>query len=62
MIIFYVVVVDTTALEEEPYSIFKDLKLKNANRLISVQLNINSIRNKFEQLTNIEILVITEIK
>ena len=48
-------------------SILKSIRLTNANRLIIAQLNINSIRNKFDALkTNIsgkiDILVITESK
>ena len=45
----------------------KKLKLKNINRLIIGHLNINSLRNKFEDLKmlckdNIDILVLTETK
>ena len=35
---------DIVIFDEEPYSILKDLKLKNVNRIICAQLNINSIR------------------
>ena len=46
---------------------FKNLRLANVNRLICTQLNINSIRNKFESLkeivsTNFDILFICETK
>ena len=52
----------------EPLSameILKNLKLKNVNRLVVGQLNINSISGKFDLLKevikdNIDILVITE--
>ena len=52
---------------DDPYYVLKDLKLRNANRIICAQLNINSIRNKYDQLKsmitgNIDILVITETK
>ena len=45
----------------------KKLQLKNANRLVTGHLNINSLPNKFDQLELIlkkksDILVITEIK
>ena len=51
----------------DPKEIFKNLKLKNVNRLICAQLNINSIGNKFDSLVNIinnniDILMISEIK
>ena len=47
--------------------ILKDIKIKNINRLVIGQININSLRNKFESLKlifkgNIDILVITETK
>ena len=50
-----------------PKDILKNIRIKNLNRLIIAQLNINSIRNKFEPLQelikeNIDILVITESK
>ena len=53
--------------EDDPLQILKKLKIKNLNRLIIGQLNINSIRNKFESLKllikgNIDILIITESK
>ena len=50
-----------------PIEILKKLKMKNISRTLIAQLNVNSIRNKFEQLKlivnkNIDILVITETK
>ena len=50
-----------------PLNTLKKLKISNPNRLIIGQLNINSLRNKFECLKlfvkgNIDILVITESK
>ena len=50
-----------------PYQILKQIKRKNENRLIIGQININSLRNKFQSLEtlikgNIDILVITESK
>ena len=41
---------DCTQNLEEPLSIFKELRLKNPNRILIAYLNINSIRNKFEEL------------
>ena len=45
----------------------KNIRLKNANNIIIAQINTNSIRNKFELLSNyvsgnIDILIIMEIK
>ena len=45
----------------------KDIRLSNVNRLVIAQFNINSLRNKFEALTEIgsdtiDILVLTETK
>ena len=52
---------------EEPLSIFKELRLKNPNRIIIGHLNINSIRNKFEELKllvkdSLDLIIITETK
>ena len=51
----------------DPKEILKNLRLKNVNRLICAQLNINSLRTKFESLVNIinnniDILMISETK
>ena len=51
----------------DPKEILKNLRLKKVNRLICAQLNINSLRNKFESLiniinNNIDILMISETK
>ena len=45
----------------------KNLKIKNSNRLVFGNLNINTINNKFEQLkhiikNNVDVLVVTETK
>ena len=45
----------------------KNIRLKNVNNIIIAQININSIRNKFDLLShyvcgNIDILIITETK
>ena len=53
--------------EKDPQSFLKDIRINNINRLIIGQLNINSLRNKFEQLStmisgNIDILMISETK
>ena len=37
----------------DPKEILKNLKLKNINRLICAQLNVNSIGIKFDSLVNI---------
>ena len=51
----------------DPKEILKNLRLKTVKRLICAQLNINSLRNKFESLINIinnsiDILIISETK
>ena len=51
----------------DPKEILKNLRLKNVNRLRCAQLNINSLRKKFESLiniinNNIDILMISETK
>ena len=50
-----------------PQNILKKIGLKNLNRLIFAQLNINSIRNKFDSLVtivkkNIDVFLISETK
>ena len=50
-----------------PFEKLKNTRLKILNRLIIVQLNINSLRNKFESLVqmlhnNLDILLISETK
>ena len=55
---------DEISMESSPYSILKDLRLKNINRVIVGHININSMRNKFHMLydmirENIEILLIS---
>ena len=39
-----------TAQIGDPKEILKNMRLQNVNRLICVQLNINSIRNRFDSL------------
>ena len=59
---------DKVATEEEDVrSILGSLKLRNVNRLIFVQINVNFIRNEFELLfslvsSNIDLLLISETK
>ena len=53
--------------DSDPYKLLKSIKVSNVNRLIIGQLNINSLRHKFEALKliikgNIDILIITETK
>ena len=53
--------------EKDPQSFLEHLRIKNINLLIIGQLNINSLRNKFEQLStmisgNIDILMMSETK
>ena len=52
---------------KDPQPFLKDIWINNINRLIIGQLNINSLRNKFEQLStmidgNIDIFMISETK
>ena len=56
-----------SAQTDDPKENLKNLRLKNVNRLICAQLNINSIRNKFNSLVDIinnntDILIISETK
>ena len=56
-----------SAQTDDPKEVLKNLRLKNVNRLICAQLNINSLRNKFNSLVdiinkNIDILMISETK
>ena len=51
----------------DPFEKIKNTRLKNRNRLITVQLNINSLRNIFDSLVrmlhnNLDILFISETK
>ena len=51
----------------DPFGKLKNTRLKNPNRLIIAQLNINSLRNKFDSLArmlhnNLDILLISETK
>ena len=63
-------VVDNSSMyefHENASEILKNIKMKNVNRLVIGQININSIRNKFEFLKEvvknyIDILIITETK
>ena len=52
---------------DEVFGNLRNLRIKNIGRVIVATININSIRNKFEQLKyiikdNIDILIITETK
>ena len=51
----------------EPHKALENIRRKNINRLIFAQLNINSLRNKFESLQyiinkNTDVLLISETK
>ena len=51
----------------DPNAELKEIRQKNSNRIIIAQLNINSIRNKFDSLNeiiedNIDALLISETK
>ena len=51
----------------DPNNLLNNIRISNANKLIIGQLNINSLRNKFDALKTIisgkiDILVITESK
>ena len=57
----------THKLNLDPYSNIENIRLKNSNRLIVVQLNINSLQNKFHSLVailhnNVAILLVSEAK
>ena len=56
-----------SAQTDDLKEILKNLRLKNVNMLIRAQLNMNSIRNKFDSLvniinSNIDMLMISETK
>ena len=64
-IVYHLFVHNVTSTHEEPFSVLTNLKLRNVNRILCAQININSIRNKFDQLKSmisgkIDILAITE--
>ena len=55
----------THKLNLDPYSNIEKIRSKNPNRLIIAQLNINSLRNKFDSLveilySNVDKLLISE--
>ena len=57
----------THELNLDPYSNLENIKSKNPHRLITAQLNINSLRYKFDSLveilrSNVDILLISETK
>ena len=57
----------TPELNLDPYSNIENIRSKTPNRLIIAQLNINSLRNKFDSLVEIlhsngDILLISETK
>ena len=57
----------THKLNLDPYSNIENIRSKNPNRLTIAQLNINSLRNKFDSLveilhSNVDILLILETK
>ena len=59
--------IDVTDSPDSANTVLKNIRLAKVNRLICAQLNINSIRNKFESLkeivsTNVDILLICETK
>ena len=43
---------------KDPQSFLKDKRINNKNRLIIGQLNINFLRNKFEQLSTIQMVTL----
>ena len=54
-------------LISDPFEKLKNTRLKNPNRLIIAQLNINSLRNKFNSLArmlhnSLDIILISETK
>ena len=57
----------THKLNLDPYSNIENIRSKNPNRLIIANLNINSLRNKFDLLveilhSNVNILLISKTK
>ena len=53
--------------DKDVYSRLKEIRLRNSNRIVIAHLNINSLRNKFDMLSdliygNIDILLLTETK
>ena len=52
MISYSIAASNYTKKHDEPYSILKDLKINNLNRIVCAHLNTNSIRNKFEPLVS----------
>ena len=57
----------THKLNLDPYSNIGNIRSKNPNRLIIAQLNINSLRNKFDSLaevlhSNVDILLFQRLK
>ena len=58
---------NSNGTKNNPQSFLKNIKINNINRLIIGQLNINSLRSKFEQLPamingNSDIFIIPETK
>ena len=67
LLLSYAILLNDCIIENDPYLCLKELKLKNLNRIVYAHLNINSLRNKFEQLkcmimSAIDILIMTETK
>ena len=59
--------VNSNNLIENPYTILKDIRMKNIHKIVIGHLNINSIRNKIEMISdlirgNIDIFLISESK
>ena len=58
---------NTSNEQEEPIATLRCLKLKNPNCILFGQINVNSIRSKFEAFTkivkeNLDVIVVTESK
>ena len=67
LLLSYAILLNDCIVENDPYLCLKELKLKHLNGIVYAHLNINSLRNKFEQLkcmimSAIDILTITETK
>ena len=65
VLVIFTILIDENPEINDPHRCLKELKLKNVNRIIYAQININSLHNKFKQLKSmitcvIDILVITE--
>ena len=67
LLLSYSILQTECMVENDPHCYLREVKLKHAKCIVCAHLNINSLRNKFEQLKGmiisaIDILIITETK